>query len=362
MKKALVLNSITFAPEDTCCGLFKTVDELKCLRSSKEYNENNLTNKINDIASKGFKFVDEKVFPHNVWAADGTTYPNGLHGVIRFTNSTENPNYKVYFGPIIEIDPSLGKAGCGKIGCGSLGCGNFGFGNFGCGKLGGKGCGCGKSTPNDRQYTNFFDNEKNDKEVKGINKAHGYRKTYNRSTDDYEFLSAKIGSVMSDILLNYFDQIVEQYEREMQMFASQGFGFEKVIDTPSKHGIYTQAMLLSTNSNSIPEISRLELQEKTIYLSRFDVFYNAQQEDIDEDELGIITDENLKRIQEVYEEDFNQQEDFDSFALKAKQIKENTIRIPITFATKRKSSGFLAKINGKTEYDFTTILVNAEIK
>ena len=85
MKKVLVLNTLNSTIDKSCCNVFKKVNWFKCKLSSKEYQENTVTEKINNISSRGFVFQDEKVLPHKLFVKN-KYYRSSVHGVFRFTD------------------------------------------------------------------------------------------------------------------------------------------------------------------------------------------------------------------------------------------------------------------------------------
>lgn len=352
MKKVFVSNTLSSTRDVSCCNLFKRVNWFKCLQSSKLAEEKELSEKFNEISSKGFVFLDEKVLPHNLY--DENIYVHqSVHGVFRFTDGPVS-KYQVYFGPIIEIEPQ--KVGC-KLGCktGGLSCKN--------------GIGC-RSKGGSEQYINFLNDEKNQPVVKKLNSHFNLRKIFNKN-DDYVYFSMSQESV-NEIIKERYDEIRTKYNQDVQKYYNEGLGYIKTLDTPSFEDIFTQGMLFGSTSRRKALMADLSDFSDNLTLSRFDVWYFPVVKGLIRMILEVIpwfrkkeeaymatsriNDDNLKLVESIYEAEFNEQEDSEIIN---KVVSESVIgKIPVTIATKRKI-GFWGRLFRDVEYDFRTYMIDA---
>lgn len=361
MKKALVLNVLSSYYDVSWCNLIKKVNWFKCKLSSKQYNENELTEKFNNISSKGFVFQDEKVLPHNLYV-ENVYDSQSVHGVYRFT-SAGSAKYQIYFGPIIEVTPEdfgcLTSFGCKGPGFKGMGC----KGPLGCSSKGGK-----------TQYVNFLNNTKNQEEVQILNNHFGLRKNFDSEKDDYAYTTITECS-LNELVKDYYEKILSIYTRDVERFYQQGMGYIKTIDTPSYEDLFTQAMLFGTTSDQKAIMADLSSFKANVRLSRFDVWYFPVVKGLirrilehipiiksffgkEKDIYGTsyLYDSNIAIVENVYEEDFNSFEDSE---IVAQIVKESIVgKIPVTLAVKRKL-GFWKRLFRPVEYDFHTYLIDA---
>lgn len=365
MKKALVLNVLDSHVDVSWCNLIKKVNWFKCMLSSKQYHENKLTEKFNNISSKGFVFQDEKVLPHNLYV-ENEYEDQSVHGVYRFTDEG-SAKYQIYFGPIIEVTPE-------DFGClTSLGCKGLGWNGIGCKGLSCSSLGCG-SKGDDTQYVNFLNNTKNQEEVQVLNNHFGLRKNFDREKDDYVYTTITEGS-LNELVKDYYEKILSLYTRDVERFYQQGMGYIKTIDTPSFEDLFTQAMLFGSTSDHKAMMADLSSFKANVRLSRFDVWYFPAVKGLirrileripiinsffskEEEIYGTsrLNDSNIAIVEKVYEEDFNTVEDRE---IVAQMVKEAIVgKIPVTLAVKRKLS-FWRRLFSPIEYDFHTYLIDA---
>lgn len=364
MKKALVLNVLSSSIDVSWCNLIKRVNWLKCMLSSKQYHENELTEKFNNISSKGFVFQDEKVLPHNLYI-ENVYDSQSVHGVYRFTDAG-SAKYQIYFGPIIEV--SAEDFGCLT----SLGCKGIGWNGIGCKGIEWKSLGC-RSKGDHTQYVNFLNNAKNQQEVQVFNNHFGLRKEFDSERDDYAY-STFTECSLNELVKDHYEKILSIYNRDVEKFYQQGMGFIKTIDTPSFEDIFTQAMLFGSTSDQKAIMADLSSFKANVRLSRFDVWYFPMVKGLIRrvlEHIPIIKksfseekyfttshlyDSNIAIVENVYSEDFNSFEDSEIIA----QIVQEAIvgKIPVTLAVKRKF-GFWKRIFRPVEYDFHTYLIDA---
>lgn len=366
MKKVLVINEVLTSVPSTCCNFFKKVDQLKAKKSEKKYLETTLSNKLNEVSENGYEYEDNKVLPYKIYVdnkiyqikIDRGEYLDviGHHGVFRFASSNRKEQYQLYFGPIIDAE-DLSIFGCSGIGCGSVGC-DRSFGKIGCGEIGCGKIGCKGDAPKEyKQYLNFMNNDKNTEKVQKLNKYFGLRKIFNRNTDDYIYETEEGITELSELVKNNKERIIQIFNQEITSFFEKGFGFKKIIDMPSNNDLYTQAILLSnlsTTQVSIAETMSDNAERKNLYLSRFDIWYYSKISN----PKTLIEDKNIKQLEKIYEEDFNEQEEE---RIRNQHLYENFIgKVPVTIAV-RKHRHFRALIEfflGK-EYSFYTYFIDA---
>lgn len=385
MERALVINEIGIQYNPSgCkygCNPFKKPDAFVVTSQLKQKTENETTVKLNSLMNEGYEFCDGEVFSHKLFIANEYTR-KGLHGVYRYAYNGKDSRYKVYFGPLILVDLKrgckLGKFGCkpGKLGCkpGKLSCKKRGCKNLGC-----------KKTETNKQYLNFRDNDLNQEIVQKLNDHFGIIR--NETLKDgykYESLSYEVEfeTVMSELVKEHYDELLAQYTQDVQQIYSEGYGFEKLIDTPSEINLYTQAMLFSSNSQkhvTLAELKDFGAQLKhTTYLNKFDLWYfpvamgllrklwtnllkaiGIYKEKVI-DGTPIITNENIERLEEVYTNDFNSQREtkgeYKQTVETVKELVSKLCKIPVTIAIKRKQ-GWFSRLFLHREYDYHTFLV-----
>jgi hypothetical protein len=362
MKKALVLNTLESEFENSCCNVFKKVNWYKSKLSAKQYHEKKLTDKFNNISSKGFVFQDEKVFSHKLFV-ENVYDSTSVHGVCRFTDGP-SAKYQIYFGPIVEVSPEvfgcLTGLGCKpKLGCKGLSCGYLGC----------------RSKGDYIQYVNFLNDKKNQKDVQVLNAHFGLRKDFNSETDDYVYNSITEDH-LSEFVKDHYEKILSQYISDVEKFYQEGMGFIKTIDTPSFEDLFSQAMLFGTTSNQRALMADLSSFQATVRVSRFDLWYfplvkgllrriieriPVLRSFLPKKEKTFIPTARLEEankaiVERVYEEDFNAVEEQEVIA---QLVKEALIgKIPVTLAVKRKL-GFFKRIFHPVEYDFHTYMIDA---
>ena len=388
MKKVFVINELFSVLPTTCCNFIKRVNDFEATKSAKLFFEESLTGKFNSIASKGFEFEDNNIFFHNLYVENKKTDETRSHGVFRFKDSTKNAQYKVYFGPLIEVSK---KGGCSEIGCKGVGCKGVGCKGVGCKGIGCNNIGCSSKGGDEKQYLNFRNDEKNIEEVRYLNKFFGLRRLFNKETDDYLYAADAERVTLSEIVKEQKDFIIQCFEEDMKSFQGQGFGYDKLIDMPSENDMFTQAMLFSNLSSVQIEIEDPTVSfqiDKNTYLSRFDLWYfplaqgllrriinfiinfllkiitlglhKGKQSTI-ENFTSVIEDDNILQLEKIYEDDFNQQE---QFRKENPNFFGNSVgKIPVTIAIRHKY--FLQVLHdflfGK-RYDFHTYFVEANKK
>lgn len=374
MKKVLVLNTLDPTIDKSCCNVFKKVNWLKCMFSSKQYHENTVTEQFNKIGSNGFVFQDEKVLPHNLYV-ENEYDSKSVHGVYRFTNAG-SARYQVYFGPIIEVtqedlgcltglgcNPKMGCKGM-KLGCkgSKLGCKNLSCSSLGCSSKGGN-----------VQYVNFMNNEKNQEPVKALNKHFNLRESFEPEKDDYTYSTITENS-LNELVKDHYERILTQYTQDVESFYQQGLGYIKTLDTPSFDDLFTQAMLFGSTSNQKALMADLSTFQANIRLSRFDVWYFPMIKGLlrrigenipiikwffSKEEIiatSRLNESNRAFVESVYEEEFNATEDKEIIT---QMVKEAIVgKIPVTLAVKRKL-GFWKSIFHPVEYDFHTYMIDA---
>ncbi len=382
MKKTFVLNEL-YVPEGFCCkSTLESRNMFQKAVSKKKYFEKFLTEKFNKIAAEGYKFFDDKVYAHRLFV-DNEYTDIATHGVYAFDKTDEKVSYKVYMGPIIKAEEL--RNGCLKsIGCGSMpGC-----------KPSGAGCniksvGCSSKGGDNTQYLNFLNDEKNEDEVKTLNKVFELRKTYVQDFDDYIFSHGEEQEEVSDDIKYNIELIKKAYEEDIREIIASGHGFNKVVEFPADGSgideILKQGMLFSSDSKVQLDITPDKENIKTIFLSRFDLWYFPKAKgliriiidlliklitfglytpkDGTTDYTSRIEDENIKKLEKIYDEDLNAQEETMARNLVNKLLDGG--KVPVTVATKTARNGFFGKILdailGK-QYVFETHMVQATKK
>ena len=381
MKKTFVLNELE-VPEGCCCKKrFFRKNEFKEAVSQKLYFEKILTEKFNKTASEGYKFNEDKIYRHRLFV-DKVYEESRDHGVYVFDKTNEKVSYQVYMGPIIDGDKF--KKGCFNfdIGCNIPGCNIPGCKINGC-----KNIGCSSKGGDEVQRLNFMNNAKNEDDVKTLNKIFGFREKYDQETDDYIYSHGTDKEEIRDDIKHNIDIIKKAYEEDMRKIVAEGYGFKKIVNFPTEENRYEdmlkQGMLFSSDSKKQVEININKENIKTIFLSRFDLWYFPTSKGllriILEYILKLITfghytpsesktvnftskieDDNISKLEKVYDDDLNAQESI---------MVENLVnelmdagRIPVTLAFKKKRKGILGwftdLILGK-EYYFETIMLPA---
>jgi hypothetical protein len=374
MKKVIVLNRVEATIPSTCCNLFKKVDEFNHRKSEKIFIENSISKKFSSLNE--FKFMDGKVFQHGLFIENKFAH-NGNHGVYRFEVSKEKVDYQLYFGPLIKIEQK--DLGCKMKG---LSC-----------KMKGLSCksvGCSSKGGDNEQKVNFLNNEINEKEVSVLNKHFNLRSVFDRKKQDYVFLEKdSLIENLSEYVKDNYDAIKVQFESDMKTVLGKGMGFNTLIDIPSYTNMFSQGLLFSSDckdkqialageSSSIDKLS--------LYLSRFDLWYFPKVKGLlrkilellflipvigsilkyffgtkNKEITGtdVIEENNLKLIESIYENDFNQQEISEiNTAQEIDKMNELFLsKIPVTIAVKRKT-GFWDRLFNGQKYTFHTFLVN----
>ena len=379
MKKVIVLNRVEATIPTTCCNLFKKVDEFDHRSSEKLYLENEISNKFNE-KSEGFKFEDAKVFNHDLYV-ENSFIKKGNHGVYRFENSDKKSNYKFYFGPFIKVDEK--QLGCGNLGCktGGLGCKT---GSIGC-----KGLGCKDKGGDNKQHLNFMDNIQNESEVQILNEHFSLRKEYDEKVHDYLYdQKDSIIVSLSEYVKDNYNIINEQFEKDLNDIYSQGLFFDSLIDIPSYTEMFSQGMIFSSNGKDKITLANSALEAKgfSLYLKRLDLWYFPKVKGLmtqileilylipiigwilkflfgsDEKKIygtDIINEKNLQRLEEVYQENFNYQEEKESqFKQDLDYLKSVFVsKVPVTIAVKIKMSWWSKLWNGQL-YTFYSYYAN----
>jgi hypothetical protein len=381
MKKVIVLNRVEATIPSTCCNLFKKVDGFNHRKSEKIFIENSISEKFNSLNE--FKFIDGKVFQHGLYIENQFAH-NGNHGVYRFGNTKEKVNYQLYFGPLIKIEQK--DLGCKMKG---LSCKMKGLS---C-KMKGLSCksvGCSSKGGDNEQKVNFLNNEINEKEVSVLNKHFNLRSVFDRKKQDYIFLEKdSLQTNLSEYVKDNYDAIKVQFETDMKTVLGKGMGFNKMIDIPSYTNMFSQGLLFSSdckdNQIALAEDSST-IDKLTLYLSRFDLWYFPKVKGLlrkilellfripvigsilkyffgkKENKIigtDVIEENNLKLIESIYENDFNQQEILEiNTAQEIDKMNELFLsKIPVTIAVKIKSS-FWSRLFEGQKYNFHTFMAD----
>lgn len=364
MNKALVINNVESIGPSTCCNLFKKVDGFEKKTSEKLAIERKLTEKFNSF--DGATFKGEKVNTHNLYV-ENSFKEEDTHGVFRFKQENKSNNYQLYFGPLIKVErKSLGcntnLSGCKPSfsGCKSVGC---------------------KSKGGDQeQKLNFLNDEKNQEDVKSLNKYFSLRKLFKKEMD-YKWDEGVVIS-LGEYVKNNMDQINAQFQKDMSNITSKGFGIHSVIDMPSEERLFTQALLFSNDSNlKSANVSNIESNTKT-YLSRFDLWYFSRAKGLIEylfiipvigwilkflfgkkdakiEGTSEISDENISRLESLYSEEFDEQ-DSSLTEIENKSIERKIIaKTPVTIAVPMKMRWWELILNPQM-YTYHTFIVGCE--
>ncbi len=384
MKKVFTLNRVEATVPSTFCNLLKKVDEFSHRNSEKRFLEKKITDEFNKLGSQGFQYEDQKVFSHNLFV-ENKFKDKGQHGVYRFRDSDRNHNYEFYFGPLIKVDEkSLGCGSFGKPGCGS-------FRKQGCSPKGAgcKSVGCKDKGGDTVQYLNFLDDSKNENEVSILNKHFGLRKLFNRKTHDYLYHSKQsVFVALSEYVKDNYELINQQFEKDVKYIYTKGLTFDSVVDVPSYTDMLSQGILFSSHGKDKVGLadSSLCVDGYSVYLSRFDLWYFPRVKGLisiilkilfqipilgwilkllfgkNEKAISgtdIISEENLVKLNSVYERDFNEQENIEKqYSKELNDLQEELIgKIPVTLAV-RKSTGRFYRIFSGQKYNFFTYYAN----
>jgi hypothetical protein len=371
MNKALVINNVESIGPSTCCNLLKKVDGFEKKVSEKLAIERKLTEKFNSF--NGATFKGEKVNTHDLYV-ENLYSEEDTHGVFRFKQENKSNNYQLYFGPLIKVErknlgcntslngckPSLSGCKPSFSGCKSVGC---------------------KSKGGDQeQKLNFLNDEKNQADVKSLNKFFGLRTIFKKEMD-YKWDSGVVIS-LGEYVKNNIDQINDQFQKDMSTITSKGFGIHSVIDMPSEERLFTQALLFSNDSNlKSANVSNIESNTKT-YLSRFDLWYFSRAKGLIEylfiipvigwilkflfgkkdakiEGTSEISNENISHLEKLYSEEFDEQDS--SLTEIENQTIENKIiaKTPVTIAVPMKMKWWELLFNHQ-QYTYHTFIVGCE--
>lgn len=388
MEKALVINEIFDDVHRVTgckygCNPFKTPDAYQVTLQNKLLTEKAVSESLTSFTEEGYEFIDGKIFKHNLYVENELT-ETGFHGVYRYSHTGKNVKYKAYFGPMIMIEDEkvgcLRRMGCGGVGCkgpsGGIGCGGIGCSSFkgGCKSQGCKNLGC-KQEGGNVQYLNFRDNDVNQEVVKKLNEYFNIIRGHGREYEGYEYHAVELNIVLSELIKNNFDKLLQQYEQDVTQMIKEGYGFKDIIDLPSESELYTQALLFASNSKEEITFSTIEAAIKNVlYLHRFDLWYFPRVVGLlrklwekflaflhmlkKKDILSstVIEPQNLEYLEKIYTEDFNEQiETHNKIVEDEKRIKAELDKIkcniPVTIAKKRNRSWWSKLFKGN-EYDF----------
>ena len=375
MNKTLVVNSIKSGEQESYCSLsfckwWGSVDNFEQKVSEKKANERKMTEKFN--AFDGATFKQGKVNTHNMYM-DNQFVRENTHGVFRFKQENKSSNYQVYFGPIIKVEKK--NLGCNVGGCKPPSLSGCKPTSVGCKSKGG----------DNVQRLNFLNDEKNDKDVKSLNKYFGLRKIFKKEMD-YQWDQGEVISV-AEYVKNNIEQINEQFQKDLSEITSKGLGIHSLIDTPSNETLFTQAVLFSNDSNiKQAKISTIESNLKS-YLSRFDLWYFARAKGLIEYLFDIplvgwflrlifgqkkvnligtskITKENREKLEAIYSAEFDEQDSVLS-DIENKKIERKIIaKMPVTIAVENNKSDdwferWFGFFTDKT-YTFHTFIVGCD--
>lgn len=383
MKKVFTLNRVEATIPTTCCNLLKKTDEFNHRNSEKIFLEKKITAEFNNLGSQGFQYEDGKVFSHNLFV-ENKYKSKGQHGVYRFSNSDRNHNYEFYFGPLLKVDEkSLGCGSFGKLGCSSkgLGCKTSG--------LACKSIGCKDKGGDNIQHLNFLNDSKNENDVSILNKHFGLRKLFDRKKNDYLYQSKESVYVnLSEYIKDNYDAINQQFEKDVNSIFNNGLTFDCLVDIPSYTDMFSQGILFSSHGKGRVGLAddSISVDGYSLYLSRFDLWYFPKVKGLLTKILealflipilgwilklffgkeakkitgtDIISDENLDKLNSVYEIDFNEQEDMEKqYSKELADLQEKFIsKIPVTIAVRKSTSWFFRLFNGD-QYNFFTYYAN----
>lgn len=377
MNKTLVVNSLKSGEQESYCSLsfckwWGSVDNFQKKVSEKKALERKMTEKFN--AFSGATFKQGKVNTHTLFMENKYVKEN-VHGVYRFKQEDKSSIYHLYFGPIIKVKKealgcSIGGckpsfSGCKPGGCNSIGCKSKGGDNI--------------------QRLNFLNDDKNDEDVKGLNKYFGLRKFFKKEMD-YKWDQGEIISV-AEYVKNNIDQINDQFQKDLSEITANGLGIHSLIDTPSYESLFTQAVLFSNDSNvKKAKVSMIESNLKS-YLSRFELWYFAKAKGLVDYLFEIpvigwllrllfgkkkvnligssrISEENIKKLEDLYSAEFDEQaavlDDIENKTTARKII----AKIPVTIAVEDSiTDDWFRKLFGwamdKT-YTFHTFIVGCD--
>ena len=381
--KTLVINNLKSKGQEsycqpTWCKWWGSVDNFERKVSEKKAHERKLTEKFN--AFEGATFKNGKVNTHSLFMENNFDETN-THGVFRFKQENKSNSYQVYFGPLIKITPK--DLGCSIGGCKPASLSGCKPSLSGC-----KTVGCKSKGGDNVQRLNFFNDEKNEEDVKNLNKYFGLRKLFKKEMD-YKWDQGEVISV-AEYVKNNVEQINEQFQKDLSEITSKGFGIHSLIDTPSKETLYTQAVLFSNDSNTKKaRVSTIESKLKT-YLSRFELWYFARAKGLIEIVLDFlelipiigwilkmifgrkkenikgtskITKENREKLAAIYSAEFDEQDAVLS-DIENKNIERKIVaKIPVTIAVESDHDDWFNRwfgfLTDKT-YTFHTFIVNCD--
>lgn len=382
MEKALVINEIfdDVRRVTGCkygCNPFKTPDAYQVTLQNKLLSEKQLSERLSSFTEEGYEFIDGKIFKHNLYE-ENEFKDTGFHGVYRYSYTGNKIKYKAYFGPMIMIEDK--KVGCKSgIGCGGIGCSSLkGIGcsslKVGCKSKGCKNLGC-KKEGGDIQYLNFRDNDVNQEVVKKLNEYFNIIRGHGREYEGYEYFAIELNIVLSELIKDNYDQLLQQYEQDITQMIKEGYGYKDIIDLPSESELYTQALLFASNSREEITFSTIEAAIKNVlYLHKFDLWYFPRVVGLlrklwesflrflhllKKKEIissTIIEPQNIEYLEKIYTEDFNAQiETHNQVVEDEKRIKAELDKIkcniPVTIAKKCKRS-WLSRLFKGDVYDF----------
>lgn len=320
MNKTLVVNSLKSGEQESYCSLtfckwWGSIDNFEKKVSEKKAIERKMTEKFN--AFSGATFKQGKVNTHKLYM-ENAYFRENVHGVYRFKQEKKSSIYHLYFGPIIKLKKE-------DLGCSIGGCKPPSI--TGCKP---KFVGCKSKGGDNVQRLNFLNDDKNDEDVKSLNKYFGLRKVFDREKMDYKWAQGKAIHV-SEWVKNNIDQINDQFQKDLAEITANGLGIHSLIDTPSYESLYTKAVLFSNDSNvKQAKVSTIESNLKS-YLSRFELWYFARAKGLidylfeipligwilrmlfgkkKENLVGTsrISKENRKKLEDIYSAEFDEQE------------------------------------------------------
>lgn len=320
MKKAIVINELKSTNTELgCTSWFTKPDANQQKIADIKTWENSISKKFNNLSQQGYRLIDERIYNYNVKdLSDKSNITNTVssHGVYFFEQDSKSNTYKTYIGPLIVLPKQ--SSGC-NVGCND-------FKKLGCkktekkDKAESKSLGCNSPKITGEQYINFYNNEINSENVKAINKLNNWRTNYKQDRDDYVY---SLFESSNDLVNAHWDLIQKQIDSDLSEIFKSGLGFLKSIPLPNEDNIFTNALVFSTETAS-NKIKINKTSSLKAYLNAFELLYLKPNSnflkiiiDLIKKLLGIktpsvvktsITEENITRLEEVYNFNISQQE------------------------------------------------------
>ena len=372
MKKAVVLNELKRTEQPIgCASVFSKPDPLEVLKSDIKRWETKCAEQFNQLGSQGYELRDERIYGYDVLDNSQGEKSNASFGVYLFEQGAST-KYSVYMGPLVVLPKP--SSGCGE------------FKMPGCKaekqKEKSKGCnlGCNQAKTTDEQYLNFFNNVLNTDSVKAINAHNGWRTDYNPDRDDFVYSSFETSN---EDVLTYWNLIQQQFDRDMEQLNRSGVAFERNILLPCGDQNFSGGLLFSSKNSAHLSISSASSMKA--FLSGFELMYLKAANKSLLDTLAMIpvlnilililrmilggekgkvdktaiTDANRRKIEQVFESDFQRQNTLLSQIESTKQSMVGKMRVIFAVPIDVKRDNLLMMIIDKifppkTEYNLVT--------